>query len=119
MSDTNIKDTKKSTTTKDKSLKTTTDTTVKKVSKTSSKPTKTKEKKTTKEKKENTIIPDTKKYIINNKITLLITLLAFPFGFLFTIQNRKSYHLAIIFFITTILSMILYFTLYNFLYYYS
>lgn len=76
-----------------------------------------KSKKTTQ--KENTIIKDTKKHFIANKIKLFIVFLAFPFGFLFALQNRKSYSVAIIYLLCTILSIILYYTIYNFLYFYS
>lgn len=72
-----------------------------------------------KEKKQNTVISDTKKYFSTNKIKLLIVLIAFPFGFFFALQNRKSYLVAIIYLLSTTLSIVLYFTIYNFLYFYS
>ncbi len=97
-----------------------------KVANTNASETKTTKSKTSKaktnEKKDNKVaifFRDLKKLIIKNKLKLIIITFAFPFGFLFAIQNRKSYLLAIIYLITTILSIIVYFTLYNFLYYYS
>ncbi len=119
--------TPKSTTNKDSKTSTKSPTTVKSNKSTTKNSTvksknstvKKENKKDSTENKVTVLINDTKKIIIKNKSYLIIILLLFPFGFLFAIQNRKSYLTAIIYLIATILSIIIYFTLYNFFYYYS